>query len=179
MGKLVSELLDNPTKKLTLAILFIRDSLLITDKETNEMILTHHKFSIIIGLLQKIVGVGSENEYPVIIKQSELNRELIRVLLLMAFEAVLKDFDLSQESKQIIGQIKLIRLPFHLIREDEQVEIPISQGGISLSKHKNFRQIRKDLSKQIQSLVQKAQEEPNSPLFLKQLDKILDYLNQN
>lgn len=51
MGKLVSELLDNPTKKLTLAILFIRDSLLITDKETNEMILTHHKFSIIIGLL--------------------------------------------------------------------------------------------------------------------------------
>lgn len=68
MNKLKEEMGKSPSKELTLALLFIRDSLLITPKEVNERILTNEKFGLILKLLDHLVDVKSENEFPVIIR---------------------------------------------------------------------------------------------------------------
>ncbi len=71
LTKLKEEMGKSPSKELTIALLFIRDSLLITQKEVSESILTNEKFGLVLRLLDQLVDVKSENEFPVLIRQKD------------------------------------------------------------------------------------------------------------
>ncbi len=97
----------------------------------------------------------SENEFPTILRQKDRNQDLVRFLLLMSFEVILRDFEFGMKAKEVVRQIKGLRLHFELIRNDEQLEIPICQGGL-VSQKRNLRQMKKDLTQLVQGLVEKS-----------------------